>query len=277
MLHKTRAIVFKVTKYSESSVIIKAYTELFGLQSYIINGVRSAKGKSKAALYQHGNLLEMVVYHKQEAGLLRISECGFAHVYENLPFNIVKSSLLIFYLEILNKIVKEQETNDPLFDFLFEIFIELDQTEKPLGDVNADRKADIIWRNSNSGAVAIWLMNGLTALSIGVPGSAILAFEVAGVGDVDGNGTADLIWRNTGSGELAFWLMNGLTIGNMGSLVGKALEWEIAQVSDRDGSGKVDITWFNTNSGKVEIWLMNGVTVGLTGSPGTTSPSWEIQ
>lgn len=134
MLHKTRAIVFKVTKYSESSVIIKAYTELFGLQSYIINGVRSAKGKSKAALYQHGNLLEMVVYHKQEAGLLRISECGFAYVYENLPFNIVKSSLLIFYLEILNKIVKEQETNDALFDFLFEIFIELDQTEKPLGN-----------------------------------------------------------------------------------------------------------------------------------------------
>jgi DNA repair protein RecO (recombination protein O) len=134
MLHKTRAIVFKVTKYAESSVIIKAYTELFGIQSYIINGVRSSKGKSKAALYQHGNLLDMVVYHKEQGNLMRISECGFAHIYEDLPFNIVKSSLLVFYLEILNKIVKEHETNEALFDFLFEIFIELDQTEKPLAN-----------------------------------------------------------------------------------------------------------------------------------------------
>lgn len=134
MLHKTRAIVFKVTKYSESSVIIKAYTDMFGVQSYIINGVRSAKGKSKSALYQHGNLLDMVVYHKEQANLLRISECGFAHIYEDLPFNIVKSSLLIFYLEILNKIVGEHETNEALFDFLFEIFIELDQTSKPLAN-----------------------------------------------------------------------------------------------------------------------------------------------
>ena len=134
MLHKTRAIVFKVTKYSESSVIIKVYTEMFGVQSYIINGVRSAKGKSKSALYQHGNLLDMVVYHKEQANLLRISECGFAHIYEDMPFNIVKSSLLIFYLEILNKIVGEHETNEALFDFLFEIFIELDQTTKPLAN-----------------------------------------------------------------------------------------------------------------------------------------------
>jgi DNA repair protein RecO (recombination protein O) len=134
MLHKTRAIVFKVTKYAESSVIIKAYTEKFGVQSYIINGVRSTKSKSKSALYQHGNLLEMVVYHKEEAGLLRISECGFAHIYEDLPFNIVKSSLLLFYLEILNKIIKEHEANEALFDFLFEIFIDLDQTDKPLAN-----------------------------------------------------------------------------------------------------------------------------------------------
>lgn len=134
MLHKTKAIVFKVTKYAETSVIIKAYTELFGIQSYIINGVRSTKGKSKSALYQHGNLLDMVVYHKEQGNLMRISECGFAHIYEDLPFNIVKSSLLIFYLEILNKIVKEHETNEALFDFLFEIFIELDQTEKPLAN-----------------------------------------------------------------------------------------------------------------------------------------------
>ncbi|HBP89286.1 MAG TPA: VCBS repeat-containing protein, partial [Nitrospiraceae bacterium] len=31
-----------------------------------------------------------------------------------------------------------------------------------VGDVNADTKADIIWRHGTSGAVALWLMNGST-------------------------------------------------------------------------------------------------------------------
>ena len=45
MLHKTRAIVFKTTDYGETSVIVQLFTEKFGLQSYIINGVKKPKGE----------------------------------------------------------------------------------------------------------------------------------------------------------------------------------------------------------------------------------------
>ena len=40
MLHKTRGVVFRFTKYGETSIIVNIFTELFGLQSYIVNGVR---------------------------------------------------------------------------------------------------------------------------------------------------------------------------------------------------------------------------------------------
>ncbi len=45
MLHKTRGIIFKTTDYSESSVIVQIFTEKFGLQSYMINGVKKPRAK----------------------------------------------------------------------------------------------------------------------------------------------------------------------------------------------------------------------------------------
>jgi hypothetical protein len=42
-------------------------------------------------------------------------------------------------------------------------------TIKGAGDFDGDGKADILWREAPSGAVGIWLMDGLTVRSTGVP------------------------------------------------------------------------------------------------------------
>jgi DNA repair protein RecO (recombination protein O) len=75
MLHKTRGIALNYIRYRESSIIAKIYTEAFGIQSYIVNGVRSSKSKmNRIALFQPLTLLDMVVYHKsKEATIHRIS------------------------------------------------------------------------------------------------------------------------------------------------------------------------------------------------------------
>jgi DNA repair protein RecO (recombination protein O) len=64
MTHKTKGIVLRTIQYGETSVITSIYTELFGLQSYIVKGVRKAsKKKQPAALYfQPGAMLDMEVY-----------------------------------------------------------------------------------------------------------------------------------------------------------------------------------------------------------------------
>ena len=49
MIFKTRGIVFRFTKFQETSIIVTIFTELFGLQSYIVNGVRSKSSKNKIA------------------------------------------------------------------------------------------------------------------------------------------------------------------------------------------------------------------------------------
>lgn len=130
MLHTTRGIVFHLIKYSESSVIAKIYTEQFGLQSYLIKGIHGKKAKIKPGLLQHLSLLEMEVYNKEKKSLQNIKELKSAYSFSSVPFNMVKSSILVFLNEVLLKAVKEEESNPELFNFLFNGIQVLDMTEE---------------------------------------------------------------------------------------------------------------------------------------------------
>jgi DNA repair protein RecO (recombination protein O) len=132
MLHKTKGIVLHFIKYSETSIIVKIYTELFGIQSYIVNGVRSKNNKNKIALYQPLTLLDMVVYYKTTTSLNRISEIRCSQPYQSIPFEMNKSCVALFLSEVLLKVLKEETPNQELFDFLFHSFVALDTIENPL-------------------------------------------------------------------------------------------------------------------------------------------------
>ncbi len=129
-LHKTRGIVLNYIRYRETSIIVKVYTEQFGLQTYIENGVRSAKGKNRIALFQPLTLLDLVVYHDDKKEIHRISEMRCNRPFKTLPFDILKSSIGLFLTEILSKTLKEETGNSVLFDFLFHALIELDDADK---------------------------------------------------------------------------------------------------------------------------------------------------
>jgi DNA repair protein RecO (recombination protein O) len=130
MLHKTRGIVLKTTDYGESSVIAQVFTEKFGLQSYIINGVKKAKAKISRNMLQPLHLLDMVVYHKNAGSIQRIAELKNAPLLQTIPYDIVKSSIVLFLNEVIYKTVKQQTPDANLFDFLFSAIEWLDhQTE----------------------------------------------------------------------------------------------------------------------------------------------------
>jgi DNA repair protein RecO (recombination protein O) len=126
MLHKTRGIVFRFTRYGETSIIVTIFTEVFGIQTYIVNGVRSKSAKNKIALYQPLTLLDLVVYHKENASILRIKELQCAHPYQTLTVDVKKSTLALFLNELLNRTVKEQSHPGEIFSFLFDSLVTLD-------------------------------------------------------------------------------------------------------------------------------------------------------
>ncbi|MFD2512961.1 DNA repair protein RecO [Pontibacter locisalis] len=130
MLVKTRGIVLNHIKYRESSIIARVYTEQLGVQSYIVNGVRKKGSGSRIALFQPFTLLDMVVYTSQKGGLTRISEYKSAYPFHSIPFDIRKSSIVLFLSEIVSCTIKEEEENQPLFQFLYngiKFFDELEQ------------------------------------------------------------------------------------------------------------------------------------------------------
>lgn len=129
MLHKTRGVVFRFTKYGETSIIVNIFTELFGLQGYIVNGVRSASGKNKVALFQPMTLLDMVVYHRENANLNRISEVKCLYPYKSIPLDIRKSTVAVFINEVINRAIKEESHAAELCQFIIESFVALDNLD----------------------------------------------------------------------------------------------------------------------------------------------------
>ncbi len=126
MLHKTRGIILHTTSYSESQLIAKVYTLQFGLQSYIISGIRGKKSKTKASVFQPLSLVDMVVSHTEKGGLQRISEINNAHPYTSIPYIVSKSSIVLFLNEILYKALNEAHPDEDLFEFIQNSLLILD-------------------------------------------------------------------------------------------------------------------------------------------------------
>lgn len=131
MLHKTRGVVFRFVRYRETSIIVSIFTELFGLQSYIVNGIRSSKSSgNKMALYQPLTLLDLVVYHREHANINRIKEVKCLYPYHTIITDVRKTTMSMFLNEMLNKTVKEESHAQELFQFLYQSLLALDLQEK---------------------------------------------------------------------------------------------------------------------------------------------------
>ncbi len=128
MITKTRGIVLNYIKYGDTSIICKIYTEQFGLQSYIINGIRNSKSKN-IGLFQPLNILDLVVYHKKTSGLQRIKESKLDYAYKTLHLDMKKISVCFFLSEFLTRISQNDDDQKDNFDFIKDSLIVFDRLE----------------------------------------------------------------------------------------------------------------------------------------------------
>jgi DNA repair protein RecO (recombination protein O) len=127
-LHHTKGVVLRTVKYGETSVIVTIFTEIFGIQSYLVNGVRasSKKGSGKANLFQPTAILDMIVYHNELKQLHRIKEFRWSYLYQQILSDVRKNAVALFMIELLTKCLKQPEANADLFYFTEDAFIHLD-------------------------------------------------------------------------------------------------------------------------------------------------------
>lgn len=96
-------------------------------------------------------------------------------------------------------------------------------------DFNGDGKSDILWRNSLTGHVWMFLMDGATiAASNPVYQEPVRAWQIVAHGDYNGDGKADLLWRNESNGLVYMMLMDGFSIASQGMVYSEPdLLWKV--------------------------------------------------
>jgi DNA repair protein RecO (recombination protein O) len=129
MIHKTKGIVLRTVKYGETSLVVTMFTELFGLQSYLVNGVRSPskKGTPKATFFQPAAILDLVAYRNEFKNLQRLKEFRWAYLYQHILSDVRKNAVALFMIELLSKCLKQPEANAELFYFVEDAFHHLDK------------------------------------------------------------------------------------------------------------------------------------------------------
>ncbi len=129
MEQHTKGIVFQTIKYKDNQIIARIFTKSLGLKAFLVR--TSKKGKSStAAQLQPLTILELNVKVKENASLAVFSNARIAIPFSDIPFNPVKSAIVLFLNEVLYKTVADDYQNDELYDFLENALQLLDHSDK---------------------------------------------------------------------------------------------------------------------------------------------------
>ncbi|MGB0880329.1 MAG: DNA repair protein RecO [Polaribacter sp.] len=127
----TKAIVLSSLKYSDSSLIVRCYTQKEGVKSYLIRGILKAKkGSIRVAYFQPLTQLNIIANHNTKNTLNYIKEAQIGVPYKTIYSDVVKQSIVLFLSEVLANCIQEEEENTTLFTYLETALIWLDVHKK---------------------------------------------------------------------------------------------------------------------------------------------------
>ncbi|MDR3046322.1 MAG: DNA repair protein RecO [Bacteroidales bacterium] len=133
---ETDGIVLHRTKYADNSLIVKIYTKTAGTQSFIIKNAFSKKSKLSYPLFAPLTILNLTFNFRKNQQLLFIKEAHRLHQWQNIPFDVVKNCLSVFYNEVMYKLLYYYGEDEILFNFLLESLLELDSPNTINSDIH---------------------------------------------------------------------------------------------------------------------------------------------
>jgi len=132
MILSTKGVVLHCMDYSETSIIVRVYTEQLGLQSYIVKGVRKKGARMKRNLFTPLSIISLVASHKEGEGLriMRDATCEFQ--LNNIATDISKMAVSIYLGELLTRAISAQMSDTSLYQFIENTVLSLNQATESI-------------------------------------------------------------------------------------------------------------------------------------------------
>jgi len=140
------------------------------------------------------------------------------------------------------------------------------------GDVNGDRKVDLIW-TSAARDLYLWAGDGTGFTAIRV-GDYPTGWALVGAGDVNGDGRFDLLFHNAGTRQFNYRLMRGASVVSSKTISGVGAGYTVGAIGDFNGDGKIDVVWTSA-ARDLYMWMGNGSTFTST-RVGTYPAGWAL-
>ena len=130
MLDNSEVIILGYINYSETSIILKAYTKDFGFKSFIIRGIRTKK-KKKIALgqLQPLTILDIEFNNSKNDRLSYLKSIKIIEPFISINTEILKMNICLFLSEFLSKILKIDLKNKDLYTFIKQSLLWFDNSE----------------------------------------------------------------------------------------------------------------------------------------------------
>lgn len=113
----SKGIVLRSIDYGETNAIVRIFTHNHGLRSFIVRGV---KGKRRKMGYlQPLSLIEIEYHFHKRRDLSVAGNIRFLEGFHNIQEHPHKRMVALFLAEVLNETLKSDQSDEPLFDFIY--------------------------------------------------------------------------------------------------------------------------------------------------------------
>lgn len=118
MIITTKGIVMRTTKYGDTSLIVKVFTKEQGNQSFIIKNAFRKNSRFHVSTFGPLSKIELSYDDNSKGSLKYFKDVSPYNHDAELFFDPVKNSILLFYNEILYKLLSDSGQDSDLFDFI---------------------------------------------------------------------------------------------------------------------------------------------------------------
>lgn len=127
---KTRAIVLRTVRYGESQLIVDLFGRSTGRVSFICHLPKTNKGKIRKQFFQPLTLLDLSFDYRSNLSLQHFRDIRIAQPYTSIPFDPYKLSISLFLTEFLDYTLRNEQQNEPLYDYVETSLLWLDSVQR---------------------------------------------------------------------------------------------------------------------------------------------------